>query len=397
MLIWIWQAERGDSCPNRPTPPCRLHTHSPDLQCLIFSLRKSHIDLTQIALGYDALKASFRLTAPFGEISAANKCDLLHRSGALPMVILRLLNLGAQRNTLRAFAGSLRPASSGIQSYRNFCDFVKRPRFPVNSETILLRSALFRPGETFCLYLAHVVKAAILLGQSTDWPTPNVRSVAKGLRQAAVRSVAFGNFTMASGLLALIKIVNLSTAFGLAAFLSFLLLLQEPSETLLTRRAPDTDRITEFPPHYFKILAGIRTFDGSPLLIVKFPRRKNIPNGCILRRPCLCQEAPTLARIVFPVHQIWHRLCDGAEIHGRLFPFLTACKFDKELRQGMLTAGYSDGGKYSAHCFRRGATQELHLAEQSTDVIKSWYGLPAIHRHSDDGRPQGVAPSRANL
>ena len=79
-----------------------------------------------------------------------------------------------------------------------------------------------------------------------------------------------------------------------------------------------------------------------------------------------------------PVHQIWPRLCDGAVTHGRLFPPLTPYRFNQELRQGMLGAGNSDGGEYSPRCYRRGATQELHLAEQPTDVIKSagcWAGM----------------------
>ena len=35
--------------------------------------------------------------------------------------ILKFLDLGAKRNTRRAFSGSLRPDASGMQSYFNFC------------------------------------------------------------------------------------------------------------------------------------------------------------------------------------------------------------------------------------------------------------------------------------
>ena len=378
MLIWLWQAAREDDGPNRPNLPFRLHTPSPDLQELIVPLRKKHIDSTHIALDYSAMKVSLGLPASFDGLSNANKCGLLERSGAEQLAILRLLNLGAQRNTLRAFAGSLRPAASGMQSYLNFCAFLKRPCFPVDSDTVLLWSALFRPNGTFGLYLSHVMKAAILLGQPTDWLTPKVRSAANGLRLAAGVSFAFGNFVIASDLLALLKAVKLASPFGLAAFLSFLLLLRLPSETLLIRRASDWGRLSEFAPHDFKILAGLRTFSGTNLSIVKFSRRKNLPTGCILRRPCLCDETSTLARIFCPVHQIWPRLCDGVEVHGRLFPSLTPHKFNIALKTGMTTAGYPEGGKYSPHCFRRGATKELQMAEQSTDVIKGagcWAGM----------------------
>ena len=36
----------------------------------------------------------------------------------------------------------------------------------------------------------------------------------------------------------------------------------------------------------------------------------------------------------------------------------------------MVGDGYAGGGKYSPHCFRRGATQELQIAESSTDSIE---------------------------
>ena len=210
-----------DSSPNRPSRPFRLHTPSPDLQSITFSMRKSHIDLTQIVTDYDALNATRGLSESFDSLSTAYKCDHLRLPGAHPMVILRLLNLGSQRNTLRALAGPLRPAASGVQSYKNFCDFARRPPFPADSGTILLRSALFRSGKTFGIYSTHVMKAAILLGQPTDWPTPNVRSLAKGPRLAAGKSFAFENFMMASGLLALLKVAKLSTDFGLSAFPPF--------------------------------------------------------------------------------------------------------------------------------------------------------------------------------
>ena len=378
MLLWLWQAVREVESPNRPSLPFRLHTPGPDFQKLITSLRRKNIGDTDITIEYEALKASLGLSADFEGLSNTAKCARLKDTKADQLTILRLLDLSAQRNTLRAFAGSLRPAASGMQSYLNFCTFMDRPCFPVDSDTIVLWSALFRPTGTFGLYLTHVMKACILLRQPTDWLSPNIRSAAKGLRQAAEVSFAFENFMLASDLLNLLKVVKLASPFGLAAFLSFLLLLRVPSETLLMRLAGPTDRITEFVPQNFEILAGLRSFKGTELLVVKFSRRKNLPRGCILRRPCLCDEPLVSARIFCPVHQIWPRLIQGIEIHGRLFPSLSAHKFGSALKAGMITAGYPEGGKYSSHCFRRGATQELEMAEQSKEVIQGagcWRGM----------------------
>ena len=44
----------------------------------------------------------------------------------------------------------------------------------------------------------------------------------------------------------------------------------------------------------------------------------------------------------------------------------------------MLGAGYAGGGQYSTHCFRRGAAQELQIAESLTGSIKRtgcWAGV----------------------
>ena len=164
-----------------------------------------------------------------------------------------------------------------MRSYKNFRDFANRPSPPGDADTVLLRGALFRLVETFGLYLAHVMKAAILLGHPTDWPTLQAKSVANGLRRAVAKSFPFENFTMASDLMSLLKFAKLATDFGLSAPLSFLLILRVPSETLLARRASDEDRLTEFAPRDFKILSGIRPSNGSGLLIAKFTRWENIP------------------------------------------------------------------------------------------------------------------------
>ena len=177
-----------------------------------------------------------------------------------------------------------------------------------------------------------------------------MKSAANGIRQAADISFAFENFTLAPDLLALFKVAKLASPFGLAVFL-FSLLLRAPSDTILMRLASDTDRLTEFVPHDFKILAGLCSFEGTELPIAKFPRRKNLPTGCILRRPCLCDETSALARVFCPARQLWPRITAGIEVRGRLFPSLTPRKFSPSLKAGMAAAGYPEGGKYSAPLF----------------------------------------------
>ena len=128
----------------------------------------------------------------------------------------------------------------------------------MRTDAILLRSALFRPGRTYSQYIAHVMKAAILPRQPTDWLTPDVRSVARGLQNAHGLSFKFQNYLMADDLLRPLQVENLNTEFGQAAFLSFLFLLRVPSETLWMRKAGEFARLTEFSPQERKVLIGVR-------------------------------------------------------------------------------------------------------------------------------------------
>ena len=103
------------------------------------------------------------------------------------------------------------------------------------------------------------------------------------------------------------------------------------------------------------------------MLAAKSPWRKNIKNGCITRRPCLCDGERALAQAVRPAHRIWMMLVEGRSPHGYTFPSLTASKFNKPLQRVRVEAGCSNGSRYSTRLFRRGATQEL-LEKGSSDI-----------------------------
>ena len=222
------------------------------------------------------------------------------------------------------------------------------------------------------------MKASILLRQPTDWMTPAVKSVSKGLRNAQDLSFTFQNYMMAADLLRLLQVSNLSSEFGQAAFFSYLFLLRVPSETLWMRKASSSDRLTEFSPQKHKVLVGMRTIGGQDFLLAKFGWRKNMKHGCILRRPCLCHDSMPLARAICPVHLIWPRISDRVPTDGLLFPSFSAGKFRTTLKSNMTEAGYEYGSRFSSHCFRRGATQELKVDGADDTKIKGagcWRGM----------------------
>ena len=106
------------------------------------------------------------------------------------------------------------------------------------------------------------MKASILLRQHTDWVTAEILSVSKGLRNAHVVAFRCPNFALVPDLLKLIRVAKLSSEFGQAAFLSFLLILRVPSGTLQMRQAGDSDPITEVSPRAFKVLVARPTRGG---------------------------------------------------------------------------------------------------------------------------------------
>ena len=248
MLLMMWQAARLEATPHRRAPPAADSVDFESFRSMIMSLRHDSIHDTGVARDYAAMKEELSPPPDYELLSMANKCTSLANCGAGNFRIHRFLDLGAKRNTLRAFACSLRPAASGMQSYLNFCPFMQRPTFPVCSDAVLLWSATFRPGRTFAQYIAHLTKASILMRQPTDWLVPDVRAVSRGLKQAQDLSFRFQNYILAGDLLRLLRARQLSTPFGQAAFLSFLFLFRVPSETLLLVRGGQADRIAEFSP-----------------------------------------------------------------------------------------------------------------------------------------------------
>ena len=99
-----------EATPHQRTLPAAEGVDTDSFQSLIMSLRHDSIHDTGVARDYAAMKDELSLPSDFESLSMANKCTALANCGAGEFQIHRFLDLGAKRNTLRAFAGSLRPA-----------------------------------------------------------------------------------------------------------------------------------------------------------------------------------------------------------------------------------------------------------------------------------------------
>ena len=148
-----------------------------------------------------------------------SECRALYATpGRIRGILRSSLILGAKRNTTRAFAGSLRPASSGMQISNVFCEFAGRQPPQVQTDTAPFRSNIFRPGRILAPYIAHLTKAAIPAKQPMVWTRPDIRSVVRGLANALDLLRRFDNFLCSDDLLRLIRMAELTTEIGRPAF-----------------------------------------------------------------------------------------------------------------------------------------------------------------------------------
>ena len=203
----------------------------------------------------------------------------------------------------------------------------------------------------------------------TRWDSAIVRSISRGLENSQDRSFAFPNFFFSKDLTALLDHEGPDSPFFQVAYMSYLFSLRVPSEALTMKRAFRDDPLTEFVPQTDKVLIGIRTYEATDLLVVKFAYRKNIRGGCVLFRPCICAEPDCRARTLCPLHAIWPRIRDRTLAGGLLFPMFSPCSLNRTFKVVMTKMGYRDGPKFSSHAFRRGATQEIKDSGSTLSVI----------------------------
>ena len=251
------------------------------------------------------LHTLMQLPGNFNKLTPMEKTDALQKSGGSLHLRNELLENGAKLNILRTVQGSLRSVASGISNYLRFCTVTDSTSPPPSSGTIRKWIATFNPGETFGLYANQVRKASILLGHDDACLTPEIRLIAKGLRNAQGKSFAFPNFIMTSDLMRIILDHGWQGAVGMIAYLPYLFSPRAPSETLQFTMANPNERLPKFSPQGPKALIVPRTYHDATALATKFRFRENVRGGCILIRPCLCTMVSPPNRAFCPVHGFW--------------------------------------------------------------------------------------------
>ena len=353
---------------------------------MILSLRVNNLCETKYFKEWVRLRKVIGLGESYNDLMPNARVRALANAKVDKGVIEDFLRLGVKINHLRSVAGSLRCVSSGVHSYISFCVMVGRPFLPATEDSVLLWGSSFRPGRTFGNYLGHLRKGCLVFGSSLDWDTTAVRSVAKGLKSAHRIPFKFPNFIYTQDIFTIVNSIGWQSEFAQIRFISFLFPLRVPSEALLMIRAFSDDPIERFVPQADKVLIGTRSWNGIDCLIIKMSWRKNLTGGCILRRPCLCEDSNLRAQRICPPHRIWPLLAERVSSGERVFPSFRKNNVNQLLKLNLRLVGFSDGHLYTSKAFRRGATQELLTSGYSLEVIKGsggWNGAGSFKSYVD--------------
>ena len=225
------------------------------------------------------LRTLMQLPGNLNKLTPEAKADALQNRGASLHLLNEFPENGSKLNMLRAVQGSPRSVASSVNNYIRFCTMADSTSFPPSSGTIRRWIATCNPGKTFGHYINHVRKAAILLGHDDAWLTPDIRLIAKGIRNAADERFAFPKFIMTSDVMRIILDQGKRNAVGMTSYISYLFSLRAPSDTLQLTIANPNEKLPKFSPQGPKSLIGPRTYRDATAMVIKFRFRKNVRDG----------------------------------------------------------------------------------------------------------------------
>ena len=116
-------------------------------------------------------------------------------------------------------------------------------------------------------------------------------------------------------------------------------------------------------------MIGLASIRGEERLALKLPSRKCTAAASVLMRPCLCASGGLFPSSLCPVHILWGCILRTTSPWDLLFPALTNANINRILKAAFTRAGAVGGQRFSAHCFRRGAANELLRSGPSLAAI----------------------------
>ena len=125
------------------------------------------------------------------------------------------------------------------------------------------------------------------------------------------------------------------------------------------------------PPQPEKALAGARSVKGHDFLVAKLSSGNNLTCGVIVKRPCFFGLNTDTARLVFPVHSLWHAIQARVRPGRMLFISVNRQNFNRKLKAVLGRLAVPQAARYSSHAFRRGSAQEMNETGSPLSVVAS--------------------------
>ena len=216
------------------------------------------------------------------------------------------------------------------------------------------------------------------ISQPTSWWTPAITSLCKGTKLASKGEVRFPNFITGDIVIRIMHREKHSGEFGQLAFIAFLCALRVPSEAWPLRRAYTSDNLDGFAPLDGQAIIGLRGPPTAPVLTLRLASRRNLPHGCILKRPCLCDIAKCVEHKPFPVHFLWPVIRARVAPPGLIFPTYTRRNVNSVLKGVLGKLSIPEASRYSPRGFRMGDAQELKSTGSQWSTVAAagfWHSL----------------------
>ena len=351
---------------------------STNAETLLHRLKATSLVDSAVRNDVNEALSKIRLPKEFENLGPTAKLDKLRKASVNKTKIRTFFRTASQAHSLIGVRFCFRSFSSAIRCYFSFCELRDTTPFPVREEVVIEWSSIFNHGGTYKNYLNYLGKACFYLNSPTTWMTPAVRNISKGLSLLAKSRFRFPNFIDISLLTKIITAETEHSEFAQLSYISFLYALRVPSETLTLVRAFKHDPLDCFSPMKDQALIALRGNKGDERLTLRFSRRKNLPQGCILAMPCFCKLQNVSAHKLCPVHYFWPLIRARTKSGQKLFPSYTATSVNTTIKAVLRKLGVEHANSYSSHGFRRGAANELKTTgSQWSTVAKAggWQSL----------------------
>ena len=318
----------------------------------------SRIARTSVKAALNKAKIS-RLPVDFDKLGPSAKLKVLRQAQLPQYKVNNFFRTAAQTIALTGIQRCFKSFASGIRCYFSFCELRGTPPFPVRERVVVEWSSIFKPNPTFSNYVGYLRKACHFLEQPLSWDTPAVRNTVAALKLEGAGRFRFPNFIRSEFVAKIVAKETRDGPFAQLSFISFLYALRVPSEALILRRAYLSDDLTGFEPMRDTALIGLRGPPGHECLVIRFLRRKNLPNGCILSRPCFCKLEAKSAKRLCPIHAFWPAIASRVKCGEELFSGFTPQNVNTTIKAVLHKLGVPHADCYTSHGYRRGAAQEL--------------------------------------